>query len=118
MNASNMPKCTCLCVCKAKSQLEQYDEMMKVTQFLMGLNELYTNIRGQLLMMSPMPHLPQVLALMQQEERQRSHVNSAQPTIKSAALMSKTVNNRNFKPGNGRNDKRSDFRKNENRRNN
>lgn len=28
------------------------------------------------------------------------------------------MNNRNFKPGNGRNDKRSDFRKNENRRNN
>ncbi|XP_074383577.1 uncharacterized protein LOC141725088 [Apium graveolens] len=65
VNVSNIHKCICLCTCKAKAQNEQYDELMKVTQFLMGLNELYTNIRGQLLMMNPMPKLTQVLALLQ-----------------------------------------------------
>lgn len=75
VNVANMPKCSC----KAKSQLEHYDELMKVTQFLMGLNELYTNIRGQLLMMNTLPKLTQVLAFLQQEERQRNHVNPAQP---------------------------------------
>lgn len=62
--------------------------MMKVTQFLMGLNEVYTNIRGQLLMMTPMPLLTSVLSLLQKEERQRNCVNLAKPAIESAPPMS------------------------------
>lgn len=69
VNVSNIPKCVRLCTCKAKAQIEQYDELMKVTQFLMGFNEVYTNTRGQFLMMNPMPKLTQVLSLLQQKER-------------------------------------------------
>ncbi|XP_074380961.1 uncharacterized protein LOC141721771 [Apium graveolens] len=65
LQASTIPKCTCICTCKAKHQQEQADEIMKVTQFLMGLNEAYTNIRGQLLMLTPMPSLTAVLSLLQ-----------------------------------------------------
>ncbi|XP_074375739.1 uncharacterized protein LOC141717521 [Apium graveolens] len=61
----------------------------------MGLNDVYTNICGQLLMMNPMPSLPSVLSLLQQEERQRNHVHLAQPTIESATLLSKSRFNTN-----------------------
>lgn len=113
VNASNVRKCVCQCNCKAKARIEQHDEVMKVTEFLMGLNELYTNIIGQFLMMNPMPKLTQVLYLLQQEERQRSHVNLAQPAIESTVLMNKTVPNfRNYKNNPSQNDfKRHEFKK-------
>ncbi|KAL8128075.1 hypothetical protein AgCh_014866 [Apium graveolens] len=60
---------------------------MKVTQFLMGLNDVYTNIRGQLLMMNPIPSLSSVLSLVQEEERQHNYVHLAQPTIEYATLL-------------------------------
>ncbi|XP_074374585.1 uncharacterized protein LOC141714995 [Apium graveolens] len=78
MNVSNVPKCTCVGTYKAKLDIEQYEETMKVTQFLMGFSENFTNIRGQLLMMSSLPKLTHVLSLLQQDERQRnySHINT------------------------------------------
>ncbi|XP_074352768.1 uncharacterized protein LOC141691917 [Apium graveolens] len=57
LQASSIPKCVCVYLCKAKKQQEQSEEVMKVTQFLMGLNEVYTNIRGQILMMNHIPPL-------------------------------------------------------------
>lgn len=46
LSVPNVPKCTCVCACKAKGEIEQYEETMKVTQFLMGLNDTFTNTRG------------------------------------------------------------------------
>ncbi|XP_074380644.1 uncharacterized protein LOC141721574 isoform X2 [Apium graveolens] len=89
LSVSNIPKCTCVCTCKARAEIEQYDEVLKVMQFLMGLNENFTNIRGQLLMMSHMPKLVQVLGLLQQDERQRGYSASSVP--ESAVLMAKQV---------------------------
>lgn len=60
---SSVLKCICTCTCKTKCQLEQYDELMKIKQFLMGLNNIYTNIRSQLLIMTPVPQLTSVLSL-------------------------------------------------------
>lgn len=91
LSVSNVPKCTCLCTCKAKVDLEQYEETMKVTQFLMGLSENFTNIRGQLLMMNPMPKLTQVLGLLQQDERQRNYSQTISNLPESAVLMTKNV---------------------------
>nr|XP_017225246.1 PREDICTED: uncharacterized protein LOC108201479 [Daucus carota subsp. sativus] len=114
LNITNVPKCACCSsTCTTRIQAKKHDKMMKVTQFLMGLNEMYTNIRGQLLMMNPMPKLTQVLALLQQEERQRNHVNSAQPTIESAALMNKATTRRSKPEG-----RRIEFRKNEGKKGN
>lgn len=43
----------------------------RLIQFLMGLNELYTTIRGNILMITPLPTLGQAFALLIQEEKQR-----------------------------------------------
>lgn len=61
----SVPKCTCNCTCKAKSGIEEHEKNMKVTQFLMGLSDAFKNIRGQLLMMSHMSKLTEVLSLLQ-----------------------------------------------------
>ncbi|XP_074355950.1 uncharacterized protein LOC141695615 [Apium graveolens] len=62
-NVAQVPKYVCACTCKAKADIDQHEEVMKVTQFLMGLNENYTNIIAQLLMMSPMPRITQLIPL-------------------------------------------------------
>ena len=39
--------------------------------FLMGLNETYAAVRGQILLMEPMPPLSKVFSLLLQDEKQR-----------------------------------------------
>jgi len=66
------PRCGCnKCECEVNKKLENYDQEKKIIQFLMGLNESYTAVRGNILMMSPFPSLSQIYSLLVQEERQR-----------------------------------------------
>ena len=58
-------------------------------QFLMGLNESYSHIRAQILMMDPLPLITKVFALVIQEEHQRA-INQNLPSS-SEALMLATV---------------------------
>nr|XP_017221723.1 PREDICTED: uncharacterized protein LOC108198480 [Daucus carota subsp. sativus] len=104
VSASNAPKCTC----SAKSENVQYEEKVKVTQFLMGLNENFTNIRGQLLMMDPLPKMTQTLSLLQQDERQRNYSSFNTSVPESTVLMTRSVtdgNKSNFKKSNSGNPK-------------
>ncbi|XP_071724869.1 uncharacterized protein [Rutidosis leptorrhynchoides] len=67
-------------------------EEIKTHQFLMGLNEAYIPIRGQILIMLPLPRLSVVYAMIRQEEAQRSFTPSAAltqaSTYDSTALYS------------------------------
>ena len=46
-----------------------YQQQEYVMQFLMGLNESYGGIRGQILMLDPLPLVAKVFNLLVQEER-------------------------------------------------
>jgi hypothetical protein len=46
-------------------------------QFLMGLNETFSHIRGQILLIDPLPPINKVFSMILQEERQRQIVSSA-----------------------------------------
>ena len=66
------PRCTCnKCECEVNDRLHKHDQEQKLIQFLMGLNESYTAVRGNILMMTPLPTLGQTYSLLVQEERQR-----------------------------------------------
>lgn len=52
------------------NQIVKFQEEQKLIQFLMGLNESYVIVRGNMLMMNPLPTMPQVYTLFVQEERQ------------------------------------------------
>uniref|UniRef100_A0A2N9G504 Uncharacterized protein n=1 Tax=Fagus sylvatica TaxID=28930 RepID=A0A2N9G504_FAGSY len=74
LNYSPNPVCNCnpSCSCGAMSKtLEKYEQRC-VMQFLMGLNESFATVRGQILLMDPMPPINKVFSLIRQEERQRS----------------------------------------------
>lgn len=45
INISQPPKCTCHCSCGAAKLIQEYEDLHKLTQFLMGLNDSFSNIR-------------------------------------------------------------------------
>lgn len=88
--------------CGAVKKLDEHDKVQKVTQFLMGLNDNYTSIRGQILMMTPLPELSQVYALLIQEEKQRecSFMGSVADSTATTALLAKSGSYKPYlKPG-------------------
>ena len=56
--ASASPRCTfCKCECDINVKLNSYFQDQKMIQFLMGLDESYTHVRGNILMINPSPTL-------------------------------------------------------------
>ena len=80
------------CTCGALKTVLSYHHQQHVYQFLMGLNESYSHIRGQILLIDPLPSINKVFSLIIQEERQRmissSSVSFNQNTT---ALLARTV---------------------------
>lgn len=58
------------CSCGGLEQLKKRDEKERVMQFLMGLNKSYSVVRGQILMMQPLPNTRQAYSLILQQEKQ------------------------------------------------
>ncbi|XP_069144064.1 uncharacterized protein [Solanum lycopersicum] len=71
-------QCSCLCTCGAKDTVYKAEQDRRLIQFLMGLNEAYTIIRGSILMMKPLPSMGQAFALLIQEEKQREFKPNSQ----------------------------------------
>lgn len=89
-NLAHIPKCVCAtnaCTCNNRHKLEQYEEMIKLSQFLMGLGDQFTAIRGQLLIMNPVPSLNQAFSLLLQEESQRELAAGAHTPITETMAM-------------------------------
>lgn len=68
-NLSSFPRCICAaCTFDISKKIDTYEQGVKLSQFLMGSNDIYTSIRGQILLMSPLPILNQTYAMLLQEE--------------------------------------------------
>ena len=90
------PRCTCSkCECEVNKKLENYDQEKKIIQFLMGLNESYTAVRGNILMMNPFPSLSQIYSILVQEERKRQ-VNSKGEFQTEGSSLAAANNSRSF----------------------
>ncbi|KAL0433770.1 UNVERIFIED_CONTAM: hypothetical protein Slati_2711300 [Sesamum latifolium] len=63
----NCGKCTCE---SNKAKMDQV-EASQLIQFLTGLNESYDNIRNQILMLDPLPHVNKAYSMVLRVERQR-----------------------------------------------
>lgn len=63
--------CTCKCVCENGKTNGERDQRKRLIQFLMGLDESYTNIRGQILLLQPLPMVAKAYSMLRQEEKQR-----------------------------------------------
>ncbi|XP_074352187.1 uncharacterized protein LOC141691361 [Apium graveolens] len=89
-NLAPIPKCTYVttnCSCQSAQKLNQYEEILKLSRFLMGLGDAFTAIRGQLLLMKPIPSLNQAFSLLLQEESQRDFASiSNTPVTENIAM--------------------------------
>ena len=60
------------CSCGSMRAWLEFQQREYVIQFLMGLNRSYSQTRGQILLMDPLPSISKVFSLVVQEERQWS----------------------------------------------
>ncbi|XP_057953865.1 uncharacterized protein LOC131148145 [Malania oleifera] len=87
-----IPSCSCnsSCSCGALKTLIDQHKKEYVVQFFMGLNDSFTHIQGQILLMDPTSSIDNVLSLTLQEEKQRNVVGSSLMT-ENVALLTKDV---------------------------
>ncbi|KAB5544982.1 hypothetical protein DKX38_013094 [Salix brachista] len=62
------------CTCGGMKQLTNNEEKLRLSQFLMGLDDSYSAIRGQIMLMQPLPTVKKAYALLCEEEKQRGLV--------------------------------------------
>ncbi|XP_075091973.1 uncharacterized protein LOC142172099 [Nicotiana tabacum] len=94
-------RCTCNCTCGAKASMHKAKQDRRLIQFLMGLNEAYTIVRGSILMINPLPSLAQAFPILIQEEKQREMRPQSQLLMESTALNAGGDGNNNFRNTNG-----------------
>ncbi|GJS36500.1 hypothetical protein Tco_0534882 [Tanacetum coccineum] len=63
--------CTCKCVCNNGKENGEREQRKRQVQFSMRLDECYTNIIGQILLMQPLPTVAKAYNMLRQEEKQR-----------------------------------------------
>ncbi|XP_019238856.1 PREDICTED: uncharacterized protein LOC109218916 [Nicotiana attenuata] len=83
---SKKSQCTCNCTCGAKENIYKAEQDRRLIQFLMGLNETYTVIRGSILMINPLPNLAQAFSLLIQDEKQREIKPHTQLFVESTSM--------------------------------
>ncbi|PON58064.1 hypothetical protein TorRG33x02_291990 [Trema orientale] len=90
------PVCTCgKCTCGGVKALNAYSQMEYVMSFLMGLHDSFAQIRGQLLLIDPLPPINKVFSLVSQEERQRKVGIPLSDSTKTMAFATKPTVTKN-----------------------
>ncbi|KAL7616955.1 hypothetical protein Lser_V15G01010 [Lactuca serriola] len=72
------------CSCGTAARIQKFLDDQRLIQLLMDLNDTYKVVRGQLLMMKPLPSVSTAYSILLQEEQQRGITNS--PSIHSDAI--------------------------------
>ena len=91
-------------MCHVNEKISNLHHREAIMQLLMGLNDSFSHIRGQILLIDPIPSVDKVYSLLVQDERQRlvGHSNNG-PFVESTALATKTMNfgsnSKTFKKG-------------------
>nr|GEW60239.1 ribonuclease H-like domain-containing protein [Tanacetum cinerariifolium] len=75
---TKLPKCTCevKCSCDASKELLLHEQLMKLMQYLMGIDDCYQPIRSALLTRDPIPEVKDAYNIMSREE---SHIGVPKP---------------------------------------
>ncbi|XP_071718028.1 uncharacterized protein [Rutidosis leptorrhynchoides] len=63
------------CVCTANADFVKHNSVVKLMQFLMGLDEVYQPIRSNLLMTDPLPNVKTAFAVISREESHRNFLD-------------------------------------------
>ncbi|XP_075101795.1 uncharacterized protein LOC142177224 [Nicotiana tabacum] len=79
--------CSYVCVCEGKTKLTKSLEDQRLIQFLMGLNDIYAQARGNILIMNPLPNMDVAYSLLLQDENQREVYANAHFNSESVSFM-------------------------------
>ncbi|KAK9061154.1 hypothetical protein SSX86_018334 [Deinandra increscens subsp. villosa] len=74
------------CTCAASTEYNKRQADQRLIQFLMGLNPSYDTVRGNILMMQPLPSVNQAYALIIQDEKQRE-LHSSNSFVSDSSSM-------------------------------
>ncbi|GJZ07109.1 ribonuclease H-like domain-containing protein [Tanacetum coccineum] len=105
------------CTCDAKSGSANHTQLIRLMQFLMGLNDVYQPIRSTILAKEPLPNVKDTFYVVSREESHRGlHPGSSSSSkIQPAAFIAKTNNANNFnRRVNGNNNNNANSRPNPN----
>ena len=101
MNLRPLPICSCdKCTCGVNDKIAHLYHQDSIVQFLNGLNDCYSQVKTQILMMEPVPSIDKAFSLVIQEERQSSSTINGTPSVGSATLA---VKNQFFNQGSSSN---------------
>ncbi|GJX50519.1 ribonuclease H-like domain-containing protein [Tanacetum coccineum] len=95
---TKLPKCTCdvKCSCDASKELGLHQQLMKLMQFLMGLDDCYQPVRISLLTRDPLPEVKDAYNVISKEESHRGVPESSSGTESkqnATSFVAKTFNN-------------------------
>ena len=97
LNLRPLPSCSYgKCTCGVNEKIMHLHHQDSIMHFLNGLNDCYSQVKTQILMMEPVPSVDKNFFLVIQEERQRSSSIHAIPSVESTALA---VKNQVFNQG-------------------
>lgn len=67
-----LPTCTCRikCSCEAMRSARSNHQLMQVIRFLTGLNDQFSVVKSQILLMDPLPNMNKIFSMVIQHERQ------------------------------------------------
>ncbi|XP_074367025.1 uncharacterized protein LOC141707640 [Apium graveolens] len=87
---TSTPRCICAkCTYTVNAKLDAHEDSIQLTQFLMGLNDSFNGIRGQILLMQPLPTLSQCYSMLLQDENQRG-ISGSLVTTESMTMQVKS----------------------------
>ena len=99
LNFRPLPSCSCgKCTCGVNDNINSLQHQDSLMQFLNGLNDAYSQVQTQILMMESTPSIDKAFSLVIQEERQRSLGFNLGSSVETTALA---VKNQSFTHSSG-----------------
>ncbi|GKE35330.1 putative transcription factor interactor and regulator CCHC(Zn) family protein, partial [Tanacetum coccineum] len=85
------------CSCAAQKAFKTHNDLIKLMQFLMGLDDVYQPIRSSLLTRDPIPDAKTAFSIISREESHRGSSSSSRNKAQAFVFAAKVQNNNNFK---------------------
>ncbi|KAL0404363.1 UNVERIFIED_CONTAM: hypothetical protein Sradi_2077100 [Sesamum radiatum] len=90
-----MPKVNIRVFCGASKESADHKQQDRLMQFLMGLNDSFDHIRGQILMVEPLPDVAKAYSMVLREERQREVSTTFSSSVPTMAMQVQGFQNGN-----------------------
>ncbi|GJT06568.1 putative RNA-directed DNA polymerase, partial [Tanacetum coccineum] len=96
------------CVCENSDKLKEHNQLIKLMQFLMGLDEVYAPIRSIILTSDPLPDVRGAFATLSRDESHRGSQSSSTSKTGNSAFVARpnTRNTSNWNNNNNNNQSR------------